>query len=307
VAPQPDYDPAVIKQALEDTSGYPFELQIAQRVERWEEYGYYVEPNYSFEDHDTGEARELDFHAVRAVPISSKRGEYAFIVLLGSCKANRTPYIFLTRPALLAGITLMSDVPISGSPLEIYQEDDEAEAIEWYLQLHKFLHIGRLDHISSQLSVLTWKNSRWEVQPEAIVRDTFIPLIKAMSREIEHHNEKCVPNRAKILPEFNMYYPLLVLKGPMYEYYLPGEGEAQLKDTKHVLVIRHYESKTIKCRYAIDAIHETYLEEYLNLVESEAKKFTNTIRRHKKILDRSIERLTKQETVESSEGKGKSA
>jgi len=305
MVPQPNYDPSVIKQALEDTSGYPFELQIAQRVEKWEEYGYSVEPNYSFEDHDTGEARELDFHAIRAVPIVAQRDEYAYIVILGSCKASRNPYIFFTRPGLLAGITLMSDVPISGSPLEIYEENGETEAIEWYFQLHKFLHIGQLDTISSQACVLSWKSSKWEVQPEAVIRDTFVPLIKAMSREIEDHNNECVPNGDTILPEYRIYYPLLILKGPMYEYYVPTEGDAQLRDTKHILVIRHYESKTIKCRYAIDVIHESYLEQYLELVEREAKKFVNLIKRHKKIVAKSIEELTKEKKKESSEDETK--
>ena len=300
MVPQPNYDPMVIKQVLEDTSGYPFELQITRRVEKWEDYGYFVEPNYSFEDQDTGKARELDFHAIRAVPISTQRDEYAYIVILGSCKASRNPYIFFTRSGLLAGMMLMSDVPISGSPLEIYEENGETEAIEWYFQLHKFLQIGQLDTISSQACVLLWKSSKWEVQSEAVIRDTFVPLIKVMSREIEDHNNECIPNGDKILPEYRIYYPLLVLKGPMYEYYVPVKGDAQLKDTKHVLVIRHYESKTIKCRYAIDVIHESYLEQYLDLVEREAKKFVNLIRRHKKIVVKSIEQLSIEEKTGSS-------
>lgn len=303
MVPQPNLDPKEIKRGVEDTSGYPFELQIAQRVERWEEYGYFVEPNYSFEDHDTGQARELDFHGIRALPISTQKSEYAFIIILGSCKANRNPYVFFTRPALLAGMTLMSDVPISGCPLEIYGENGETEAIEWHFRLHRFFHIAKLDIISSQACVLAWKSSKWEVQPEAIIRDTFVPLIKAMSREIEHHNNQCIPEADKILPEYNIYYPVLVLKGPMFEYYVPTKGSAQVRDAKRILLIRHYESKTIKCRYAIDVIHESYLEQYLNLVEKEAKRFVNLIRHYKKNIVRSIEELSTIEKAKSQKDK----
>jgi hypothetical protein len=48
----------------------------------------HVMPNYTFEDHDTGGARELDFHATGAESISIERSEFAFIIILGSCKAN---------------------------------------------------------------------------------------------------------------------------------------------------------------------------------------------------------------------------
>ena len=94
------------------------------------------------------------------------------------------------------------------------------------------------------------------------------------------------------------------LPGALKRLLLSGEiqvkGDAQLKDTKHVVVIRHYESKTIKCRYAIDVIHESYLEQYLDLVEREAKEFVNLIRRHKKIVLRSIEQLSIEQKTESS-------
>jgi len=291
MAPQPDFSPEKIKRSIEDTSGYPFELQIAQRVSKWNEYAYFVEPNYSFEDHDTGKARELDFHALRASPISARKGEYTFTVLLGSCKANKNPFIFFTREEPLAGLTMMSDVPISGCPLEIFDKKGESDAIELYFRLREFLHIAKLGIISSQFCVLNWRSSKWDVQPQAVIRDTLIPLMKVMSREIEQHNEKCSSHKGKILPEYHIYYPLLVLNGPLYEYYVPPEGPAQLREVKHVLVIRHYESKTVKCRYAIDVIHETYLEQYLELIEEEVSKYNSLVRRHKKRVLRSIKEL----------------
>jgi hypothetical protein len=73
MVPQPDMDPQVIKKSVEDLSGFPFELEIVRRLEGYKDYGFWVEPNYSFEDHDTGEARELDFHAITAESISIKR------------------------------------------------------------------------------------------------------------------------------------------------------------------------------------------------------------------------------------------
>jgi len=280
-----------IKQAIEDISGYPYELEIVRRIEAYKKYYYWVEPNYSFEDHDTGEARELDFHATGAESVSIERSEFSFIVLLGSCKANKNPYVFFTRELPFSGITLNSDVPIAGGPLEIYGENDESEAIEWYLQLHKFLHIAKMKVVSSQFCEMVWKNTKWGVQSEAIFKNTFIQLIKAMSREIDEYNEDYVPDKEELSTDYWIYYPLLVLRGPMFEYHMPPSGPAQLRDAKHILFIRHYTSKTVKCCYAIDIIHESYLEQYLDLIDKELNKFANLVRRHRKSLVRSIRKL----------------
>jgi len=96
-------------------------------------------------------------------------------------------------------------------------------------------------------------------------------------------------------PDYRIYYPLLVLKGPLLEYHLPPKGPAELRNAKHILVIRHYESKTVKGRYAIDVIHESYLEQYLDLVEKEGNTFVNRVRRYKKPIIRSIRKLAELE------------
>lgn len=277
-----------MRKALENKSGYPFELEIVRRLEACE---YLTEPNYSFEDHDTGMARELDFRALNVMPISSKKGEFAFVVILGSCKDNKNPYVFFTRKTILSGITLSSDVPIAGCPLEIYDENGDKDAIQWYLGLHDFLHIATTDNVSSQFCELVRKNNKWEVQSEVIFKNAFIPLVKALSREIEDYNKACIPSKNETSPNYQIYYPLLVLKGPLLEYHVPPEGPAQLREAKHILVIRHYESRTVKCEYAIDVIHESYLEQYLDLVEKEVTKFVNRVRHHKKIIVESIKKL----------------
>jgi len=302
--PQANLSPQSIKQAIEDISGYPYELEIVRRVEAYKKYYYWVEPNYSFEDHDTGEARELDLYATGAASISLQRSEFAFIVILASCKANKNPYVFFTRELPFPGITLNSDVPIAGGPLEIYGENDESEAIEWYFQLHNFLHIAKMKIVSSQFCELVWKNTKWEAQSEPIFKNTFIPLIKAMSREIDEYNKAYIPNKEELSTDYQVYYPLLVLQGPMFEYHMPPSGPTQLRDAKHILFIRHYTSRTVKCCYAIDIIHESYLEQYLDLIDKELNKFANLVSRHRKPLVRSIQKLAElQDKRTQTEGK----
>jgi hypothetical protein len=186
----------------------------------------------------------------------------------------------------------------------MYHENSEVEAIESYFEFHRFLHIGQVDTISSQACILSWKSGKWEVQSEATIRDIFVPLVKVMSREIEDHNNECIPSGDDKVVEYRIYYPLVVLKGPMYEYYVPANGDGQLKSTKHVLVMRHYESKSVKSRCAIDVIHESYLEQYLDLLEREAKRFVNLVIRHKKIVVRSAEQVAREVKTERSKDRG---
>jgi hypothetical protein len=289
--PQADANPKSMKQAIEDTSGYSYELEIVRRIETYKKYDYWVEPNYSFEDHDTGEARELDFHAMGAESISLERSEFAFMVILGSCKANNNPYVFFTRKLPFPGVTLNSDIPIAGGPLEVYRENDESEAIQWYFQLDNLLHIGKMETVSSQFCEAVWKNDKWHFQSEPILKNIFIPLIKAMSREIDELNIAYVPNEEELSTEYTIYYPLVVLRGPMYEYYMPPSGPAQLRDAKHILLVRHYTSRTVKCCYAIDIIHESYLEQYLDLIGKELQRFTSLVKRHRKSIVQTLHKL----------------
>jgi|GEM_PF-2071077 len=302
MVPQPNMNLQNMQQAIENLSGYPYELEVVRRLEQYEDTGFWVEPNYSFEDHDTGEARELDFHALEVEPISIRKSEYAFMVLLGSCKDNKNPYVFFTRKHPLPGVTLNSDVPIAGYPLEIYTTSGEHEAIEWYFQLQDFLHIATTEIISSQFCEMIWKNDKWTIQSETIFKNTFVPMIKAMSREIQEYNKRNIPKTNDTSPDYQIYYPILVLRGPMFEYHVPPTGSPILRESKHILFIRHYESRNVKCCYAIDIIHDSYLEQYLDLIKSELNKFVNLVRRHKKSIIRSIKNIAEaQESKEQQE------
>lgn len=179
---------------------------------------------------------------------------------------------------------LIPDPPIAGCPLDIYV-DDEIEAIDSYLRFQKFLHIGKTDIVASQYVEVKPKGSSWQIlkekESESIFRGVFIPLLKALAREIEMKNASC---KDEISPNFWIYYPVLVLKGPLLEYYVPPNGPAVLRKSNHILIIRHYVSENIKCICAIDVIHESYLEQYLAIIQKEAKQFINRVRRNKKVV-----------------------
>ena len=292
MVPLPKYNLDDIKQVLEDTSGYPFELSIVRRVENYEEFGYWVQANYSFEDQDTGEARELDFHAMKAETVSLQKDEFVFATILGSCKANKYPCVFFTRDLPPRGNQLNSDIPIAGCPLEIFPTDsNDSEDINLYFQLYGLLHIAKAQTISSQFCELVQKKSKWEVRSQVMFKNTYIPILKIISTEMEEENKSSKPKIGESSPEYTINYPLIIMKGPIYEYYSPPSGDTILRETKHIVFTRHYKSKKIKCCYAVDVIHESYLESYLDVINNELKEFANLVRKHQEVLVQSIRRL----------------
>jgi len=291
MVPQQPLELNEIQQALDNNTGFPFELEIVRRLEAYKDFYYIVQPNYSFEDHDTGQARELDFHALAALPLSKKNSEYVFINILGSCKNNKNPYVFFTRELRMAGVFFEPDVPIAGFPLEIHTGDGEIESIEWNFRLHKRFHIANTKIASSQFCELKKKNNTWGVQSEPIFNNTIIPMIKGLSREIADYNKQFSEDKDIIVPSYQISHATLVLNGPLLQYHIPIEGSPVLRHTNHVVFIRQYDSKTIKCNYAIDVIHQSYFNDYLDLIRDEATKFVNIVRRHRKAINTSIQRI----------------
>jgi hypothetical protein len=293
---QPPLDEQAIEMILRNESGYPFELEIARRMA---EAGYIVEPNYGFQDHDTGQSRELDFRAVGFTPLRRRTSEFVTTIVLGSCKSNRVPYVFFTRPPLPTSRQFLhTDLPIAGYPLRIYINDFEQYSLEEYLNLHKVLHIGKPDKVSSQFCELTWdKNGKKHKVGQdkdgqgAIFKDIYVPLVKAMSRELEDSSDILQPSSRESPPLYEIYYPLLVVRGPLFEYYFPANGTPVVRKAEHIILSRSYRSETVTCHYAIDVVHESYLERYLDLIDKEVLSFRNLIRHHRGDLVRSVERL----------------
>jgi hypothetical protein len=278
-------------------SGYPFELEIARRIES---YGFFVTPNYNFEDHDTGQSREIDIHALTAEAVAFQRYEFLYPLLLASCKANEDPYVFFTRDNILSKIQLQVDPPLSGIPATIVNGEGESLPAADFFRLEEFLHIAGAERISSQFCQLTRRGDKWAISQAPVVESIVIPVIKALAREISDHNSKTgEPTPDENDSNYQIYYPVIIVRGPLFEYYVPAEGGTpEVSPNRHIVFFRHYQSSTLQGEFAIDVIHETFLEEFLDLIAREGKKFANRIRRHRKRIVASIQHLRKKEQEE---------
>jgi hypothetical protein len=88
----------------------------------------------------------------------------------------------------------------------------------------------------------------------------------------------------------------------MFEYHVPLEGDVTVTRVKHVVIVRHYVAKSLSGEYAVDAIHESFLEEFLDVIASEARTIANRVRRHRR---RVLESLHREYAVAEDRGSSK--
>ena len=130
-------------------SGYLFEQRLAAFLKG---EGYYVIPNYSFKDPQTGDHREIDVWAYGATAIRRRREEFIFQMLLVEAKNIHSPHVFFTQ--IEAPISeLMGEVHISGPPKEVIEGKSREESGK-FLDFEKLHHYYRRDRVASQFCVV---------------------------------------------------------------------------------------------------------------------------------------------------------
>jgi hypothetical protein len=203
-------------------SGYLFEQRLAAFLKG---EGYYVIPNYSFKDPETGDHREIDVWGYGATAISQRRREFIFPMLLIEAKNLNSPLVFFSQTEIPIS-ELMGDVHLSGVPKEVIIGRARQDLSE-YLKFEKFHHYYRRSRLASQFCAVFRKGKECHAEHQLptggnLYRDAILPLAKVVHFEMADHesNWKCEPGNEII--NLNFYYPILVTKGEIYECYLGG-------------------------------------------------------------------------------------
>jgi hypothetical protein len=283
-------------------SGYLMEQEVAQLLD---EEGYYTTPNEGFIDPDTGEAREYDLHAINAARIAHGRSEVLWPVLLIECKQSESPLVLLTHDRALAGLWPTCDFEKhwSGMPARIYSEapDDEGEPVCRYLDLSRRHHYWTCKRLSTQFAQLFPKGQAWVAKHGDVYDGAIIPLIKALRHETEKHQQACQPSREDTASNLQIYYLILLWRGPMYEYHIGGD-KASLTAAEHVNLVRRYRSRTIDGEFHIDVVAEPHLPSFLRMVSREAENIANLLRRHRSAILKSLQREAELRAREAAAG-----
>ena len=176
-------------------------------------------------------------------------------------------------------------------PKYFYIEKGKETSLVDFLKISEFHHYNK-GTFSTQyctFSYVTKKDRGWIATHGEKQHETFLNLVKAVDYKIK--NTKIMPpaTGGKFKSNFSLYYPLLVLQGDTFEAYIDN-NELILKEINHIQYkkqnISIYDSET----FQIDVIKESYLKDYLKIVEEEnniiIKKFNGKI----SILEKSIEK-----------------
>jgi hypothetical protein len=118
-------------------------------------------------------------------------------------------------------------------------------------------------------------------------------LISALDYETERQYVQRGPSDIREpLIWVNFNYPVLVLEGPLYAAAVEG-SEIPLEEVQHVL-FRKYVPSTIAAApspYLIDVIRESFLPQYLSIIDTERSNVCSAIEAHMTELRHSINRI----------------
>src|SRR5437016_4268364 len=214
-------------------SGYLLEQQLVPIVEKW---GYKATPNHRFQDRTADTVGELDIHAITAKEISRRPRGFYFPILLVECKNLRCPLVFFTQPELRMRYFL-GEPHFSGMPLKVFRTRGEADLAE-FLRLEQSHHYYTRARISSQFCAVYPKKVSVKGGPPRMGVDDFavghkigdidlyhdgvLKLVRALEAERWDHSETFREDRRTEGIHLQVYYPIFVTGGTLYECYLGG-------------------------------------------------------------------------------------
>lgn len=247
-----------ISSAIEE-AGFLFEQEIANLVDQKTEYR--VIPNWAFEDQDEGKSREIDFRAFRPTKSDPEDELSVFPEMIVECKNNTNPFVFIKREKNKADSAHKPSEFLY--PVDPYKRVKEiSENRRTMRNKSAFDHLGLRDkHYyysenkkTVQFCKIVRNGSDWEAQHGGIYNSLIWPLVKSL----EYRKNQM----GKSDDEFRLWFPVVVLSGPLYEVDT-SEGN-ELNKTSHVSFVRELDTESISGRYLIDFVTEDYLLDFIS-------------------------------------------
>jgi len=291
-------------------SGYLLEQRVESMLQ---ERGYYVEANAAYPDPSTGKSREIDIDAVAAVKIS-REYDLIFSRLLCECENNKQPIVFFIKDSPISFL-YHEEVKCAGLPVQFLTRGRtpingaKKESDNEYIGLSEFLNFEKYHHyckgpISTQYCTFTRKDpgKPWVAFHEDAQHRSLTDLIFSLEASIEdYYKNYSIPEEEEVEQvNIEIYYPLLILQGPLYAASVK-ETKLKLLRSEYVQYRKEYFSKDKHETYQIDVIAESFLPHYLDMIEKEMERAKNILKRKKEIVRESLDRL-----VEKARNKDKS-
>ncbi len=275
-------------------SGYLLEQRVEDVLRRKD---YAVQANPIFPYPDTQKSGEYDIDAYKGFKVYSK-GEVlnaTYLQLLCECKNNPQPMVFFDKEIESSDL-YRYDIKYSGIPVKYWDVDS-------WQELCDFTRIERFHHyctgtVATQWCTFNMKKGEksWMAFHNDDQHGAFDSLLKALNYSINDHYNSWEPEPPYDEGvDISIYYPLVILEGDLYSASIK-KGNLKLRKSKLIHFSKEYYSSTSdkveKCHF--DVITESYLNNYLQIIETEVIKVRNSLRRQKKKVIASIDEILKE-------------
>lgn len=271
-------------------SGYLIEQRVENKLI---DHGYYVIASHPFPDPITGKSRELDLFAISAFHVYRKVNDFIFPVLICECENNKQPIVLFTKKHKEL---IFPEICCSGVPIEFSNRDRDNVTISDFTAIHTFHHYFKVP-VATQYCTFEFKKDKsskysWIAFHNDEQHNTFNSLIQSLDNEIiEHSNSWVMPDDdEEESVNIQIYYPLLILQGPLYEAFYDDELNLIIQDASNVTFKKQvYDFKNQEGKeYMIDVITENYLDTYLGIVDQEIKTIKKIFQRKRKAVKKAI-------------------
>ena len=227
-------------------SGYLMEQQVATQLEALD---LHVWTNWAFEDIDEGKSREIDVRAIRRVAHNEEKKLSAFIEIIGECKNNSNPLVFIGRPK--------SNLDGKYAPEELVFPTSDKEA---------FFHLG-FDQVHysfvSELKAVQFcridrKGKNWHANHGGLYDSIFYPMAKALTAR---KREILKGHRRSAWHYFWFFIPVVVTSGDIF--FVDSTAAEPVPEAKNYVTFkRDIQSEKVKGTFAVDFIRQSQLEQY---------------------------------------------
>jgi hypothetical protein len=282
---------AQMKEAIQ-RSGYMMEQRIFPVIE---DNGYYVEQNRVYPDPTTGKPREYDFFAMTSRRLFREAHDLLVTHIIGECINNNQPVVFFKAQSPMQSL-FHQELASAGIPLYFPDEHKEDGKIPMndYFNIERFHHYceGSFSTQYCSFHKKGGKDAQWMAWHEDEHHGVFNSLVEATKFAVnEWYSYWEPPADGKEQPvDVNLFYPLLVLRGDLYEFSQKGRS-VSLRSKEHIQfrksVITDGEPDTCQ----VDVIIESFLPRYLDILWREQDVLQQKFRKRKQQMRKAIENI----------------
>ena len=227
-------------------SGYLMEQQVATQLET---LGLHVSTNWAFEDIDEGKSREIDVLAIRRVAHNEEKKLSAFLEIIGECKNNSNPLVFIGRPK--------SNVDSLYAPEELVFPTRDERAF-FHLGFDQVHYSFAAEMKAVQFCRIDRKSKNWHANHGGLYDAIFYPMAKALTaRKLERLKDY----RRSEWRYFWFFVPVVVTSGDIF-FVDSTAAEPVPEARNYVTFKRNIQSEKLKGRFAVDFVRQSKLEQY---------------------------------------------